>query len=123
MVEQHEERYGQRPGEILVDGGFVKKEDIDEVSPPQGGTTVYAPVMKSKDPNRDAHEPREDDSPAVADWRRRMATEEAKEIYKQRTPQRNASTLRLATEDCSDFLFAGWVKFARSRCGMRWPIT
>jgi transposase len=84
MVEQHEERYGQRPGEILVDGGFVKKEDIDEVSPPQGGTTVYAPVMKSKDPNRDAHEPREDDSPAVADWRRRMATEEAKEIYKQR---------------------------------------
>src|SRR5207247_11459523 len=28
MVEQHEERYGQAPDEMLVDGGFVKQEDI-----------------------------------------------------------------------------------------------
>ena len=54
------------------------------MSPPQGGTTVYAPVMKSKDPDRDAHTPRPDDSPAVAEWRQRMAGEEAKEIYKER---------------------------------------
>lgn len=84
MVEQHAERYGQPPQEMLVDGGFAKKDDIDQVSPPQGGTTVYAPVMKSKDPERDAHTPRADDSPAVAGWRQRMATEEAKEIYKER---------------------------------------
>lgn len=84
MVEQHDERYGQPPKEMLVDGGFVKKADIDQVSPPQGGTTVYAPVMKSKDPQRDAHTPRPDDSPAVAAWRQRMATDEAKEIYKER---------------------------------------
>ena len=84
MVEQHDERYGQPPQEMLVDGGFVKKDDIDQVSPPQGGTTVYAPVMKSKDPERDAHTPRPDDSPAVAAWRQRMAGEEAKAIYKER---------------------------------------
>jgi transposase len=84
MVEQHDQRYQQPPQEMLVDGGFVKKDDIDQVSPPQGGTTVYAPVMKSKDPERDAHTPRADDSPAVAEWRQRMATEEAKAIYKER---------------------------------------
>jgi transposase len=84
MVEQHEQRYEQAPDAMLVDGGFVKKEDIDQISPPQGGTVVYAPVMKSKDPNRDPHTPRDDDSPAVAEWRKRMATPEAKEIYKQR---------------------------------------
>jgi len=66
MVEQHQQRYEERPQEILVDGGFVKKEDIDALEPPQGGTTVYAPVMKSKDPHRDPHVPRGDDSPAVA---------------------------------------------------------
>lgn len=84
MVEQHEQRYEETPDAMLVDGGFVKKEDIDQVSPPQGGTVVYAPVMKSKDPNRDPHTPRADDSPAVAEWRQRMATPEAKEIYKER---------------------------------------
>ncbi len=84
MVEQHDERYHQPPTQMLVDGGFAKKDDIDQVSPPQGGTTVYAPVMKSKDPERDAHTPRPDDSPAVAEWRQRMATGEAKQIYKER---------------------------------------
>jgi hypothetical protein len=84
MVEQHQERYEEKPREALVDGGFVKKADIDAVSPPQGGTTVYAPVMESKDPNRDPHTPRDDDSPAVAEWRQRMATAEAKAIYRER---------------------------------------
>lgn len=84
MVHQHEERYGKAPEEVLVDGGFAKKEDITEVSPPHGTTTVYTPVQKSKDPERDPHTPRADDTPAVAEWRQRMATEAAKEIYKQR---------------------------------------
>ena len=84
MVEQIEERHGKSPDEMLVDGGYVKKEDIDKVSAPQGKTTVYAPVMKSKAPDRDAHTPRSDDTPAVAEWRQRMATDEAKEIYKER---------------------------------------
>jgi transposase len=84
MVEQHVQRYEQPPAEMLVDGGFVKKEDIEQVSPPHGQTIVYAPVMKSKDPDRDPHTPRDDDSPAVAEWRQRMATPEAQEIYKDR---------------------------------------
>jgi hypothetical protein len=84
MVHQHEERYGAAPKEVLVDGGFAKKEDIAEVSPPHGTSTVYTPVQKSKDPERDPHTPRADDPPAVAEWRQRMATEAAKEIYKQR---------------------------------------
>jgi IS5 family transposase len=84
MVEQHQERYGQTPDKMLVDGGFAKKDDITQVSAPQGTTTVYAPVQASKDPGRDPHTPREDDSPAVAEWRQRMATDEAKEIYKER---------------------------------------
>jgi transposase len=82
MVQQHQERYEQVPNEALVDGGFAKKEDIEKVE--QGGTTVYAPVQKSKDPERDAHTPRPDDTPAVAQWRQRMATDEAKAIYRER---------------------------------------
>jgi transposase len=82
MVEQHDERYQDQPKEMLVDGGFVKKEDIEKVE--KAGTTVYAPVPASKDPERDPHTPRPDDPPEVAAWRQRMATPEAKEIYKER---------------------------------------
>lgn len=84
MVEQHHERYGRTPDEMLVDGGFVKKDDITAVSAPHGTTTVYAPVQVSKTDRRDPHTPRPDDSPAVAEWRTRMATAEAKEIYQER---------------------------------------
>jgi transposase len=82
MVEQLQQRYDKRPEEMLVDGGFAKKEDIEKLA--KDGTTVYTPVQASKDPTRDAHTPRPDDTPAVAEWRQRMATAEAKEIYKQR---------------------------------------
>jgi transposase len=82
MVEQHEARYQEKPKEMLVDGGFAKKEDIEKVE--QTGTTVYTPVQTSKDPERDPHTPRPDDTPKVAEWRQRMATPAAKEIYKER---------------------------------------
>jgi transposase len=84
MVEQHEERYEQTPDEMLVDGGLAKKEDITQVSPPMGTTTVYAPVQKAKKDGLDPHTPRAGDSAAVAAWRQRMATDAAKEIYKER---------------------------------------
>jgi hypothetical protein len=48
MVEQIEERYEQTPSEWLVDGGFAKKEDIEKVSAPEGGTVVYAPVQPAR---------------------------------------------------------------------------
>ena len=85
MVEQHQKRYGTYPGEFLVDGGFVGKEDIGAVSAPDKGCTVYAPVPKpKKDVQRGRFEPLHDDSEAVAAWRRRMGTPEAQEIYKER---------------------------------------
>jgi transposase len=84
MVEQHQQRYGVYPGEMLVDGGFAKKEDIETVSAPDKGCTVYAPVSKPKDAQRDRFEPLPGDSEAIAAWRRRMGTPEAHEIYKER---------------------------------------
>lgn len=81
MVQQIEERYGQCPEQMLVDGGFAKQEDITKVG---GRTQVYAPVQKPKDPSRDPHQGLPKDSPEVAEWRARMGTEEAKQIYKDR---------------------------------------
>ena len=87
MVEQLDERYDKVPDEYLVDGGFAKKEDIERLDPDPDtstGTTVYAPVQKPKKSTRDPHQPREGDSAKIAAWRKRMGTDEAKQIYKER---------------------------------------
>jgi len=83
MLDQVEKRTGKRPSEILVDGGYVDHASIDQAT--RDGTTVYGPLPKlRKGDTRDPHAPREDDSEAVAAWRERMGTDEAKTIYKQR---------------------------------------
>jgi transposase len=84
MVEQIAERYDRVPGAMLVDGGFAKHEDIEAVSQPEVGCTVYAPVPKPRDPKEDRHATHPQDSERVAEWRQRMGTEEAKTIYKER---------------------------------------
>jgi transposase len=85
MVEQIEQRFGQRPEEMLVDGGFVNLQQIESVE--QAGTKVYAPVKdqeKIRANGRDPFAPRPGDTGNVATWRQRMGTAEAKEIYKDR---------------------------------------
>jgi transposase len=84
MLGQIEGRFGQRPKEALVDGGFASHEDIEEVQRGKEGCKVYAPVPEPKKAGVDRHEPKATDSQEVAEWRTRMATDEAKEIYKQR---------------------------------------
>jgi hypothetical protein len=83
MLDQIEARTGQKPKEHLVDGGYASHAGIDAAA--QKDVTLYAPTPKpKKGDTRDPHAPREGDSVAVAAWRQRMATDEAKEIYKQR---------------------------------------
>lgn len=82
MVDQIEQRTGQRPKELLVDGGYAQHETIEAAA--SKDVTVYAPLPKPKDEGRDPHVALPDDSEAVGQWRQRMGTTEAKEIYKER---------------------------------------
>jgi len=90
MVEQIEDRHERTSEDYLVDGGFATLRAIEEVTNREGGPRVYAPVQKPKDKDRDPYQPLPNDSPAVAEWRRRMGTQQAKEIYK----------LRASTAEC-----------------------
>jgi hypothetical protein len=95
MVAQIQQRHDQAPEAMLVDGGFAKHEDIEAVSKPEVGTTVYAPVPKSRNPDIDEHAPHRRDTPVVTAWRQRMATAEAQAIYKER-----AATAELINAQC-----------------------
>ena len=84
MNERIHERHAAYPKEALVDGGFAQHQDIEAGAAQGEGCTVYAPVPKPRDPKQDRYAPHADDSPVVAAWRARMATEAAKRIYKER---------------------------------------
>jgi transposase len=80
MLTQVERRVGS-PSTWLVDGGFVAHDAIDEAT--ARGVRVLAPVPRRPG----AKEPvpvQPTDSPAVAAWRRRMQTDEAKQEYRYR---------------------------------------
>jgi hypothetical protein len=95
MLEQIERRCGERPAAHLVDGGFVKLDEIEGAA--AHGTKVYAPPQAKKKGESPDYEPKPDDTPAVAAWRQRMGTQEAKDIYKER-----AATAELVNADAKE---------------------
>ena len=94
MLEDIQRRTGKLPEEYLVDGGFTHHGDLTHAA--GLGITVYAGMPKPREGQEhiDPHRPRKGDPPAVAAWRARMGTPEAKEIYKLR-----ASTVETVNAD------------------------
>ena len=85
MLRQIEGRFGERPQEMLADGGFATVTAIDEAE--RNGTSVYAPMKEEKkqlDEGKDPYARKKSDTDATARWRARMGTAEAKTIYRQR---------------------------------------
>ncbi len=85
MHEKLGQRYGKLPGQYPVDCGFATKEDITTVE--QRGTKVIAPVHGEegmRERGKDPYARQRGDTDEVFAFRQRMATEEAKEVYKQR---------------------------------------
>lgn len=114
MINQLEERYGKVPEEYLVDGGFSSKEDVEQVSrdpddEDSKGTTVYAPLRKCPS-GEDPHVRRDKEHPAVGDWRERMGTEEAKEIYKDRAATAECVNAIARNRGLRQFCVRGLIK-------------
>lgn len=85
MIDQLQQRCGQTPGEMLVDGGFASTTAIENAA--ARGVIVYAPLKeegKQLAAGKDPHARKPGDSDAVAAWRARMGTEWAKAIYRLR---------------------------------------
>jgi hypothetical protein len=72
---------GYKPSDYLIDGGFTKNEDIEWAH--EAGTRLWCPPGQTRH-GTDPYAPKRDDSAAVADWRKRMASEVGKTIYRRR---------------------------------------
>ncbi|MBE3123434.1 MAG: IS1182 family transposase [Planctomycetes bacterium] len=84
MREQVEKRTGQKVEQHLLDGGYIKTEDLERAH--GQGVALFIPSKPARNPARRGHElePRPGDSDAVRAWKERMRRDEGKEIYKQR---------------------------------------
>ena len=79
MLAQVRRRTGRAPTDVLADGGYVNTPTLVQTA--ADGITFYAPVPKGDHGPGSGKAP---PLPAVQAWRTRMATDEAKTIYKAR---------------------------------------
>lgn len=110
MLDQIEKRHGRRPHEVLVDGGYAVRQDIEAASRGAKPCVVYAPVLKPTNPTRDPYLPRQGDSEEIAAWRIRMGTTAAKEIYKERAATAECVNALARNRGLRQFLVRGLKK-------------
>lgn len=110
MAQQIEGRTGRRPEAYLMDWSFVSRDDITTLQ--RRGITVYAPTRppQTQTSGRTQAEPRPNDTAEVAAWRRRMETEEAKGIYKERATTAECVNAHARRYGLTQFLVRGSAK-------------
>jgi transposase len=84
MREQVEQRSGGKVDQHLLDGGYLRMADIEHAH--EHGVELFVPPKPARNLHRRGRElePKPGDSEAVLAWKRRMASAEGKEIYRQR---------------------------------------
>jgi transposase len=84
MREQVERRTGRAVEQHLLDGGYLRIADLEHAH--QLGVALFVPPRLAKLPHCRGRElePKVGDSEGVLAWKRRMASAEGKEIYRQR---------------------------------------
>jgi len=115
MVEKIESLYGARPEAYLIDGGFVDQKAIGRVE--ELKTRVYAPVPcveKWQAKGKDPYARRPEDSDAVASWRQRMGTAEAKQEYKKRASTAEWINAQARNHGMRQFMVRGIAKVLSS---------
>jgi transposase len=84
MRAQVEQRSGGKVEQHLLDGGYLRIADIEQAH--EQGVELLVPPKPARQPHRQGRElePKPRDSEAVLAWKRRMASAEGQEIYRQR---------------------------------------
>jgi transposase len=97
MRQQVEQRTGGKVEQHLVDGGYLRMEDI--VDAHQQGVELFVPPKPARNPQNRGHElePKPSDSEAIRAWKQRMESEEGKKIYKQRAATSETVNAELRT--------------------------
>lgn len=118
MREQVEQRTGQKVEQHLLDGGYLRMQDIEDAQRQKVQLFVPPKPAKNKKNRGRELEIKAGDSEAVQEWKQRMASEGGKEIYQQRgqTSETVNADLRLY-RGLTQVLVRG---MAKSKCIVLW---
>jgi transposase len=97
MREQVEQRTGGKVNQHLVDGGYLRTEDIVEAH--QQGVELFVPAKPARNPQNRGQElkPKPGDLEAIRAWKQRMDSEQGQKIYKQRAATSETVNAELRT--------------------------
>ena len=118
MRQQVEQRTGGKVEQHLVDGGYLRMQDIEDAE--AQGVELFVPPKPARNKSNRGRElePKRGDSEAVLAWKERMASEQGKEIYKQRAATSETVNADLRTHrGLSQILVRGLDK---SKCVVLW---
>jgi transposase len=79
-LDEVEQRYGIKPEQMLADGGYDSRDDIERLHDEH--ITLFCPLPGNT--KGDPSVPRRGDRPGTIAWRQRMATEEGRAVYRRR---------------------------------------
>jgi hypothetical protein len=118
MRQQVEKRTAGKVEEHLLDGGYLRTQDIEEAHPQ--GVALFVPPKPARNPGKRGRElePQPGDSAAVRAWKHRMGSEEGKQIYKQR-----AATSKTVNADLRTYRGLSQITvrgLAKARCVALW---
>jgi transposase len=118
MRAQVEERTGKKVEEQLLDGGYLRVQDIEDAHEQQ--VKLYVPAKGAKNPENRGQELeiKRGDKEGVREWKQRMASEEGQQIYKQRAATSETINADLRTyRGLTQMLVRGLTK---NRCIALW---
>ena len=107
LADQIEDRYQVRPAEWLADGGCNSLGNVDKMA--ERGCKIFAPLRQRRS-GRSPEQIRPTDSEAVKNWRQRMVTDEAKQIYKERGATAELVNAQCRAQGLLQFLVRGVEK-------------
>lgn len=107
LAEQIEQRYGVHPGQWLTDGGCNSLKNVEKMA--ERGCQIFAPLRRRRS-GRDPEQIRPTDSEAVQQWRQRMTTDQAKQIYKERGATAELVNAQCRAQGLLQFLVRGVEK-------------
>ena len=108
MADQLRRRTRKTPQEWLEDGGCVTLNGINQLA--EHGTKVIAPIRVPRSSAQQPTDVRPTDTPAVADWRKRMADATTQEIYKLRGATAELVNAHARSCGVTQFLVSGVAK-------------
>jgi transposase len=108
MHQDLQQRYGLTPDHWLADGGYNKRQAIDELT--QRGTQPVLPPRSRPNRDIDPLTPKSTDSPAQAHWRQFMRSDFAKDLYIQRGASVECANAQLRRRGLTRLNVCGLIK-------------